>query len=262
MRSRLTLFSAALWLLTPEALAADGPCTQQQLMSVATATDPTSEVLGMMGSAPECAACFMGCASKTGAEQTACGSACGPAGIPPKCEDSPDDVVNAASDGLLPNCEAGKALCSVDPRIPLGCPLSCGMCKPEKPECKDSPDEVVNAVSGVHPPGAFCFFMGCEVGLRGVTTGGLLPNCEAGKALCATDPRIPAGCPLTCGVCKPECKDSADDVVNAASGMPVLLVPSRGHGLVVLCVQVACSPTARLARRCAARTHASRLVVL
>ncbi len=171
--------------------APSGPCTQQQLMSVATATDPTSAVVGMTGSAPECAACFMGCASKTGAEKTACGKACGPAAAPStpansladtsspppaaaapppaeskkKCEDSSDDIVNAVSGGLLPNCEAGKALCSADPRIPLGCPLSCGVCKPEKPECKDSPDEVVNVVSGMHPSGVF-FLMVCNVGLR------------------------------------------------------------------------------------------------
>ena len=31
--------------------------------------------------------------------------------------------------------------------------------------------------------------------------GGLLPNCAAGKALCGADPRIPQGCPKTCGVC-------------------------------------------------------------
>jgi len=140
-------------------------------MSVATAADPTPVVIGMMGSAPACANCFMGCASKTGEEKTACGKACGPASgvtappaasisspaaapAPPEgaktCEDSPDDVVNAASGGMLPNCAAGKALCAVDPRIPAGCPLTCGVCKPEKKECKDSPDDVVNAASGAH----------------------------------------------------------------------------------------------------------------
>jgi hypothetical protein len=151
-------------------------------MSVATAADPTPAVIGMMGSAPACANCFMGCASKTGEEKTACGKACGPASgvtapltasisspaaapAPPvgaeTCEDSPDDVVNAASGGLLPSCAAGKALCAADSRIPTGCPLSCGVCKPDKKECKDSPDEVVNAASGTHPSSSFSF---CDCG--------------------------------------------------------------------------------------------------
>ena len=76
-----------------------------------------------------------------------------------KCEDSPDDVVNAASGGMLPSCAAGKALCGADPRIPAGCPLSCGVCQPEKVECKDSPDDVVNAASGTSLPVAFSFLV-------------------------------------------------------------------------------------------------------
>ena len=228
-------------------------------MSVATAADPTPVVIGMMGSAPACANCFMGCASKTGADKAACGSACGPAAssapppapppvtapltapadapsgsgadssaprdtapvpapAPPsasECSDSSDDVVNAASGGLLPNCAAGKALCAVDPRIPAGCPLTCGVCKPE---CKDSPDEVVNAASGTHLRAVLGHVRSWFAVSTLSAAGGLLPNCAAGKALCAVDPRIPAGCPLSCGVCKPECKDSPDEVVNAVSG--------------------------------------------
>ena len=285
-------------------LAADGPCTGAQLTAVATAADPTLMVIGMMGSAPECANCFMGCASKTDAEKTACGKACGPAamsdasppGPPPtdapptapappetkKCEDSADDVVNAASGGLLPSCAAGKALCAADPRIPVGCPLSCGVCKPEKKECKDSPDDVVNAASGARPSTGLrskptasavcslhvpkCHSMASVALLTAhpccipSAAGGLLPNCAAGKALCAADPRIPAGCPLTCGVCKAECKDSPDEVVNAASGTH----PPRHESVTVDVsdpmdgVQVACSPTVQPARHCAAQIHASR----
>ena len=38
-------------------------------------------------------------------------------------------------------------------------------------------------------------------GFSQMRAGGLLPNCAAGKALCGADPRIPQGCPKTCGVC-------------------------------------------------------------
>jgi hypothetical protein len=55
------------------------PCTQQQLISVVTAADPTAAAMGMIGSAPACTNCFVACASETGAEKTACGMACGPA---------------------------------------------------------------------------------------------------------------------------------------------------------------------------------------
>ena len=176
-------------------------------MSVATAADPTPVVIGMMGSAPACANCFMGCAIKTGEEKTACGSACGPA--------------------------AGVT-------APPAASISSPAAAPAPPEgaktCEDSPDDVVNAASG-----------------------GLLPSCAAGKALCAVDPRIPAGCPLTCGVCKPECKDSPDDVVNAASGAhpsaSIRFCDWQWMDVLVRCTQVGCSPTALPARRCAAQTH-------
>jgi hypothetical protein len=49
-------------------------------MSVGSAKDPIAAVMGMMGTAPTCATCFMGCASKTGAEQQACAMACAAGG--------------------------------------------------------------------------------------------------------------------------------------------------------------------------------------
>ena len=199
-------------------------------MSVATAADPTPVVIGMMGSAPACANCFMGCASKTGEEKTACGSACGPAASSAPPPAPPPVTAPPAAPGDAPS---GSGADSSAPRdtAPVLAPAP-----PSASECSDSSDDVVNAASG-----------------------GLLPNCAAGKALCAVDPRIPAGCPLTCGVCKPECKDSPDDVVNAASGAhPSASIRFRDWqwmDVLVRCTQVGCSPTALPARRCAAQTH-------
>ena len=95
---------------SPVAMATQaGPCTQQQLMSVVTAADPTSAVMGMMGSAPACANCFMGCASKTGAEKTACGMACGggPAAAAAPAQRECSETCKTALDTLYPGCLRG-----------------------------------------------------------------------------------------------------------------------------------------------------------
>ena len=57
------------------------------------------------------------------------------------------------ADGMLMSCPSAKNFCEADPRVPVGCPLTCGICK--LPECKDSADEVVQAVSGRCPLVAF-----------------------------------------------------------------------------------------------------------
>ena len=75
-----------------------------------------------MGTFPACANCFMGCASKTGEEQKACGRLC----APPEAAGAAHGDTSAVS-----------------------------VCKPVKPstpapkECKDSPDAVVQAVSSM-----------------------------------------------------------------------------------------------------------------
>ena len=158
----------ALLALTGPASAADGPCTEQQFMSVATAADPTPVVMGMMGSAPACATCFIGCVTKTGAEKAACGMACSSAAVA-----STNDA--AASPTSVPAEPAAEEAATTSAS-----------------ECKDSPDEVVNVASGTRP---------------------------------------------------------------STFLIPVLDVAFRRR-------QVACSPTAQLARHCAARTHASHWAVL
>ena len=69
-------------------------------MSVVTAKDTTSAVIGMMGIAPTCGSCFMGCATKTGAEQQACAMACGDAPEPPggkPCKDMAAGTIKSLS---------------------------------------------------------------------------------------------------------------------------------------------------------------------
>jgi Leucine-rich repeat (LRR) protein len=52
------------------------PCTQEQLMSVVIAKDAVSAVMELMGIAPICGSCFMGCSLKQDAEKQACAMAC------------------------------------------------------------------------------------------------------------------------------------------------------------------------------------------
>ena len=69
-------------------------------MTVVTAKDTTSAVIGMMGIAPTCGSCFMGCATKTGAEQQACAMACGDAPEPPggkPCKDMAAGTIKSLS---------------------------------------------------------------------------------------------------------------------------------------------------------------------
>ena len=61
--------------------APNGPCTLPQVLSVATAANPTAAVGALMGTAPACAACFAACSSKPAAQQSACGMACGPSTV-------------------------------------------------------------------------------------------------------------------------------------------------------------------------------------
>ena len=86
----------------PEPPAPPAPCTQEQLMSVVTAKDATSAVIGLLGTAPTCGSRFMGCASKQGAEKTACGMACGeaPSAGAPKCKDLAPATVKSLSGPL------------------------------------------------------------------------------------------------------------------------------------------------------------------
>ena len=175
----------ALLALTGPASAADGPCTEQQFMFVATAADPTPVVMGMMGSAPACATCFIGCATKTGAEKAACGMACSSAAVA-----STNDA--AASPTSVPAEPAAEEAATTSATSVPAEPAAEEAATTSASECKDSPDEVVNVASGTRP---------------------------------------------------------------STFLIPVLDVPFRRR-------QVACSPTAQLARHCAARTPASHWAVL
>ena len=44
------------------------------------------------------------------------------------CVDAADEVVVAVSGGILKSCKAAASFCALDPRLPAGCPQSCGMC--------------------------------------------------------------------------------------------------------------------------------------
>jgi hypothetical protein len=68
-------------------------------MSVVTSKDVTAAVMGMMGTAPTCAMCFVPCGSKPEAEKQGCALACGDAPLPPggkPCK----DMAAAAVKGL------------------------------------------------------------------------------------------------------------------------------------------------------------------
>ena len=197
----------------------DPPCTAQQVHEVGTAENAVAMVMGMMGTFPACANCFMGCASKTGEEQKACGRLC----APPEAAGAAHGDTSAVS-----------------------------VCKPVKPstpapkECKDSPDAVVQAVSSMPcrsllaapdsvPPPVLPTILACchapppvlPTTLACFDADGMLMSCPSAKNFCEADPRVPVGCPLTCGICKPpECKDSADEVVQAVSGRcPLVAFP-------------------------------------
>ena len=76
------------------------PCTPETLMSIIQAKDATVAVMGMMGTAPVCATCFIPCGSKQGAEQQACALACGEAPQPPggkPCKDTSAAMVKGLS---------------------------------------------------------------------------------------------------------------------------------------------------------------------
>ena len=76
------------------------PCTPEQLLSIIQAKDATVAVMGMMGTAPTCASCFIPCGSKQGAEQQACALACGEAPQPPggkPCKDMAAAMVKGLS---------------------------------------------------------------------------------------------------------------------------------------------------------------------
>ena len=134
----------ALLALTGPASAADGPCTEQQFMSVATAADPTPVVMGMMGSAPACATCFIGCATKTGAEKAACGMACSSAAVA-----STNDA--AASPTSVPAEPAAEEAATTSATSVPAEPAAEEAATTSASECKDSPDEVVNVASGTRP---------------------------------------------------------------------------------------------------------------
>jgi hypothetical protein len=86
---------------------ADLPCTIDQVMEVFTAENAVAVVMGMMGTFPACANCFLWCASRTGEERRACSTACGPvAGLLPPSQDMrhacAGNTHHATTDGLRP----------------------------------------------------------------------------------------------------------------------------------------------------------------
>jgi hypothetical protein len=94
-----------------------------------------------------------------------------------ECLDAADSLVEAASGGLLMNCQQAASFCAMDPRLPAACAKSCGTCDGEA-ECLDAADSLVEAASG-----------------------GLLKNCQQAASFCAMDPRLPAACAKSCGTC-------------------------------------------------------------
>ena len=45
-----------------------------------------------------------------------------------ECLDAADSLVEAASGGLLMNCQQAASFCAMDPRLPAACAKSCGTC--------------------------------------------------------------------------------------------------------------------------------------
>ena len=52
---------------------AGGPCTVDQLMQLGTSADPTAALMALMGSAPDCAQCLLGC---VGGSSESCAASC------------------------------------------------------------------------------------------------------------------------------------------------------------------------------------------
>ena len=129
-----------------------------------------------------------------------------------ECLDAADSLVEAASGGLLKNCQQAASFCAMDPRLPAACAKSCGTCDGEA-ECLDAAESLVEAASG-----------------------GLLKNCKQAASFCALDPRLPAACAKSCRTC-----DQANEA-QAEVG------PNRARKLCSLrfnctCVQAAvCTP--------------------